>query len=541
MYDSQRTSGESLPPWSSALDLSVSPLRDGRDDPQEQRESATWPDRPVDVVVIGAGITGLSAAYHLLRAGSTVMVIDKGRVACGETGRSTAHVSSALDDHYSVLERMHGVEGARLAAESHVAAIASIETIAQREGIDCSFARVDGYLFAAHAREVDLLDRELAAARRAGLDVDLVPGAPLPFATGAALRFRQQAQFDPVAYVEGLARAVRAMGGLIRTGVRVLQVEEGSPAKVHVDGGGTVVARAVVVATNTPVVDVFAMHTKQAAYRSYAIGIPVEKGSIERALYWDTQDPYHYIRLAGDDDLLIVGGEDHKVGQSSDPEHSWERLERWTRDRFPINSMEGPRYRWSGQVWEPVDGLAFIGKNPGRASNIFISTGDSGNGITHGAIAGMLLTDLIAGRDNPWAGLYDPSRKVTRVLAAREFVKENLNVGLHYGDYLKPAGNVEHIARGEGAIVRRGVRRVAVYVDEVGQRHECSGVCTHLGGPLSWNRAERSWDCPCHGARFDPYGRVMTGPAVRDLERLESEQLEQPEPQPAHLARPAAE
>jgi glycine/D-amino acid oxidase-like deaminating enzyme/nitrite reductase/ring-hydroxylating ferredoxin subunit len=539
MYDSQRTSGESLPPWSTPSDLSVSSLGVVASTFDEPKESASWPDRTLDVVVIGAGITGLSTAYHLLEAGCSVMVIDKGRVACGETGRSTAHVSSALDDHYCMLERMHGASGARLAAESHVAAIASIEAIAKKEAIDCAFSRVDGYLFAAHAREIDLLDRELVAARRAGLEVDMVGGAPLPFATGAALRFRHQAQVQPVAYVEGLARAVRAKGGLIRTGVRVRHVEEGSPAKVHVDGGATVVARSVVVATNTPVVDVFAMHTKQAAYRSYAIGIPVEKGSIERALYWDTQDPYHYIRLAGDDDLLIVGGEDHKVGQSREPEHRWERLERWARDRFAIaDGTEGARYRWSGQVWEPVDGLAFIGKNPGRADNVFISTGDSGNGITHGAIAGILLSDLIAGRENPWAGLYDPSRKVTRVLAAREFVKENLNVGLHYGDYLKPGEDPAHIARGEGAIVRRGVRRVAVYVDEVGQRHECAGVCTHLGGPISWNRAERSWDCPCHGARFDPYGRVMTGPALRDLERLETEPQET---EPAHLARPAAE
>ena len=525
MYDSQRTSGESLPPWYSASERSV----------EARQDDSAWPDRVVDVVVIGAGITGLSVAYHLLQSGCSVVVLDKGSVACGETGRSTAHVSSALDDHYSVLARMHGEAGARLAAESHSAAIASIESIAHKEGIACSFERVDGYLFATEAPQVDLLERELLAARRAGLDVDLVGAAPLPFSTRAALRFRNQAQLQPVAYVDGLARAVRAQGGLLRTGVRVKHVEQGSPAKVHVDGGGTLRARFVVVATNTPIVDVFAMHTKQAAYRSYAIGIPVVKGSVERALYWDTEDPYHYIRLAGDDDLLIVGGEDHKVGQSSEPEHSWARLEHWARERFPllVESDAVAGYRWSGQVWEPVDGLAFIGQNPGRADNVFISTGDSGNGITHGAIAGILLSDLIYGRKNPWASLYDPSRKVTRALAAREFVKENLNVGLHYGDYLKPGADPAQIPRGEGAIVRRGLRRVAVYVDEVGQQHECSGVCTHLGGPVNWNRAERSWDCPCHGARFDPYGRVITGPAVRDLAPLDSEQEQHQRKRPA--------
>ncbi|MDB4972696.1 MAG: dependent oxidoreductase [Myxococcaceae bacterium] len=511
MYDPQRTSGESVSPWTVVDSDTRSPLR--------PTERVDWPDGQVDVVVIGAGITGLSTAYHLLDAGRSVLVIDKGDIASGETGRTTAHVSSALDDHYYELERLHGGAGARLAAESHAAAIASIEAISQREGIACEFARVDGFLFRGQTGTRDVLKREHDAARRAGLDVELVSTAPLPFATGEALRFGHQAQFQPLAYVHGLARAIVRKGGLIRTGVRVQRVEESEPARIHVDGGATITAGAVVVATNTPIVDVFAMHTKQAAYRSYAIGVQIPKGSVQRALYWDTEDPYHYVRLADDDGLLIVGGEDHKVGQSRAPEQSWDRLEAWTRQRFP--NVQSTRFRWSGQVWEPVDGLAFIGKNPGRADNVFICTGDSGNGITHGAIAGILLSDLIVGRSNPGAHLYDPSRKVTRPRAAAEFVKENLNVALQYGEFVLPAHSDEQLEPGQGTVIRRGVHRVAVYVDEAGGRHECSAVCTHLGGPVNWNRAEKSWDCPCHGARFDPYGRVLTGPAVRDLEPLE--------------------
>ena len=510
MYDSQRTSGDSISPWQvQAPDGGAS---------RRSLEYADWPQGAVDVVVIGAGISGLSTAYHLLEAGFGVLVIDKGDVASGETSRTTAHVSSALDDHYCELEKMHGADGARLAAESHAAAISSIEAIARKENIACDFARVDGYLFASKASQRSLLERERAAATRAGLEVELVKSAPLPFGTGPALRFAQQAQFQPLAYVSGLADAVRRKGGLIRTGVRVQSVSEGAPARVHMDGGSSVVARFVVVATNTPIVDVFAMHTKQAAYRSYALGVGIPKGSVERALYWDTEDPYHYVRVAGDDDLLIVGGEDHKVGQSKSPEQSWARLDAWTRERFPM--AQPVRFRWSGQVWEPVDGLAYIGKNPGRADNVFISTGDSGNGITHGAIAGILLSDLIAKRNNPWQHLYDPSRKVVRPAAAREFVKENLNVALQYGEFIKSGSDADSIEPGQGAVVRRGVHRIAVFVDEAGGRHECSAVCTHLGGPVNWNRAEKSWDCPCHGARFDPYGRVLTGPAVRDLEPL---------------------
>lgn len=512
MYDSQRRSGESRPFWYEQTDV------------QEQPTSA-WPDTPVDVAIVGAGITGLSTAYQLLKAGRSVVVVDRGQVASGETGRTTAHVANALDDHYYLLERMHGKDGARLAAESHAAAIASIESICTSERIECEFTRVDGYLYASSPRDQRELERELEAARRAGLEVEMVQSAPLPFATGPCLRFRNQAQFQPLKYVEGLARAIRERGGRICTGARVQRVEEGNPARLHVDGGATVTARHVVIATNSPINDLFAMHTKQAAYRTYAIGVEVEKGSVERALYWDTQDPYHYVRLAGDDDLLVVGGEDHKVGQSQTPEQSWSRLEQWTRDRFP--SAREVRYRWSGQVWEPADGLAYIGRNPGRADNVYLCTGDSGNGITHGALAALLITDLIEGRENPWAALYDPSRKVTRPLAAREFVKENLNVALRYGEWLLPGDKVlSQIEPGHGAIVRRGVRRVAVYVDEAGKRHECSATCTHLGCIVSWNRAERSWDCPCHGSRFDPFGRVLTGPAVRDLEPVHGDRPE---------------
>jgi glycine/D-amino acid oxidase-like deaminating enzyme/nitrite reductase/ring-hydroxylating ferredoxin subunit len=511
-------SGDSRPFWYEQTNVQHEP-------------SSSWPDTPVDVAIVGAGITGLSTAYQLLKAGRSVVVVDKGQIASGETGRTTAHVANALDDHFYMLERMHGRDGARLAAESHAAAIASIEAICTSEQIECGFTRVDGYLFAASPRDQAELERELSAARRAGLDVEMVDGAPLPFATGPCLRFRNQAQFQPLSYLEGLARAIRALGGRICTGARVQRVEEGSPVRVHVDGGSSLSASHVVIATNTPINDVFAMHTKQAPYRTYVVGMAIDKGSLPRALYWDTGDPYHYVRVAGDDDLLIVGGEDHKVGQSQTPEQSWSRLEQWTREHFP--GARETRYRWSGQVWEPADGLAYIGRNPGRADNVYLCTGDSGNGITHGALAALIITDLIVGRENPWTALYEPARKVTRPLAAREFVKENLNVALRYGEWLLPGDSaLQQIELGHGAVVRRGVRRVAIYVDETGKRHACSAVCPHLGCLVSWNRAERSWDCPCHGSRFDPFGRVLTGPAVRDLEPVSNQPVDAPDEAP---------
>jgi Rieske Fe-S protein len=247
-------------------------------------------------------------------------------------------------------------------------------------------------------------------------------------------------------------------------------------------------------------------------------------------LYWDTPDPYHYIRLqevdarldpARLDDILIVGGEDHKTGQEDDADERFKCLEDWTRERFPM--VKSIDFRWSGQVMEPVDYMGFIGRNPGVDEHIYIATGDSGNGITHGTIAGMLLSDLILGKENPWEKLYDPSRKTLR--AAGEFLKENLNVAAQYADWARQSevGSYDEIEPGSGAVVRRGTSKVAVFKDEQGTIHERSAVCTHLYCIVNWNTAERTWDCPCHGSRFDPYGNVVNGPAISPLEAVKSE------------------
>jgi nitrite reductase/ring-hydroxylating ferredoxin subunit len=255
----------------------------------------------------------------------------------------------------------------------------------------------------------------------------------------------------------------------------------------------------------------------------------VPKGSITKALYWDTAQEaglaqrlgptaYHYLRLeslSGQSDLLIVGGEDHKTGQADDSEVRWARLESWARARFPM--MNTVEYRWSGQVMEPVDGIAFIGRNPGFGHNVYVVTGDSGNGMTHGTIAGILLTDLIMGRENEWSSLYDPARKTLRSI--KDFFKENLNVAAQYRDWAV-AGDVDSPAQvipGTGAVVRRGLKKIAVYCDEQQVSHELSAVCPHLGCIVTWNHAEMTWDCPCHGSRFDRFGTVLNGPARKNL------------------------
>lgn len=472
-------------------------------------------DLRAEVCVIGAGIAGMATAWQLVKAGRSVVVLDDGAPGSGETGRTTAHLSSALDDRYHVLERLHGEAGARLAHESHAAAIDWIETTVRALEVSCDFRRVDGYLFVPPGESTDVLDAELAAARRAGADgVELVERAPVrSFHTGPALRFRRQGQFHPLAFLQGLVAEVGRQGGRLFRG-HVTGVKDGPPAVATTAQGRTVTADFLVCATNTPIIDRVAMHTKQAAYRTFAIAARVAPDSVPVALYWDTGDPYHYVRLHGD--LLIIGGEDHKTGQEDDAAERFARLEAWARERFTMGEVSD---RWSGQVMEPVDGMAFIGRNPGTHPHILIATGDSGHGMTHGVIAGMLLADIVQGRANPWESLYDPSRKTLRT--AGEFVRENVNAVKHFAEYLTPGevGSEEEIGNGEGAILRHGLEKLALYRDETGTMHRRSAVCPHLGCLVHWNSLERSWDCPCHGSRFTPEGEVLNGPAVTGLER----------------------
>jgi glycine/D-amino acid oxidase-like deaminating enzyme/nitrite reductase/ring-hydroxylating ferredoxin subunit len=451
-------------------------------------------------------------------------VLDDGPLAGGETCRTTAHLVNALDDRYYELERLHGERGARLAAESHSAAIDAIERIVGEERIDCDFERLDGYLFCPPGESTDQLDRELEAADRAGLaDVAKVARAPIPrFDTGPALRFPRQAQFHPLKYLAGLARAIQRDGGRLYSGTHVKSFEGGESAHVMTDSGHRVDARAIVVATNTPVNDRLVIQTKQYANRTYVIAALVPKGSVARALYWDTAQPYHYIRLQDHDakrDLLIVGGEDHRTGQADDAETRYSLLEGWMNGRF---LEAGPvTFRWSGQVMEPADGLAFIGKNPLDDDNVYVATGDSGNGMTHGTIAGLLLSDMILGRDNEWAELYEPSRKSLR--AAGEYARENVQSAAGFAGWFK-AGDVEsvdEIKPGEGALVRRGLQMVAAWRDASGRLTELSAVCPHLGCIVEWNHSEKTWDCPCHGSRYAADGHVVNGPAKTGLKPVE--------------------
>lgn len=501
-------------------------------------ESALHPLREnteADVCIVGAGIAGLSIAYELSHRGQKVIVLDDGAIGRGMTGRTTAHLVNALDDRYYDLEKYHGEDGARMAAQSHSAAIDRIEKIAEDEKIDCDFERVDGYLFEPPNESLKNLEKEFEACQRAGLAVEWVKNAPIDgFETHRAIRFPRQGQMHPLKYLQGLADAVVRNDGKIYTGTKVEETIGGTNARVTTANKFTVTAKAVVVATNSPINDRYVIHTKQAPYTSYVIGLQVRRGDVTHALFWDTAEragmetglgpaPYHYVRSAKGDDaeneVLIVGGEDHKSGQADDFKQRFERLEDWARARWPKAGEVA--FQWSGQVMETVDGLAYIGRNPSDEENVYIVTGDSGNGMTHGAIAGMLIPELILRGDHAWAKLYDPGRITLR--AGTDFAKENINVAAQFVDYFTSGdvGSADELKPGEGAVIRRGLKKIAVYREESGALREMTAVCPHLKCIVHWNRTETTWDCPCHGSRFDALGKVLNGPSVADLAPVE--------------------
>src|SRR6185436_11958224 len=477
-----------------------------------------------DAIIVGGGIAGVSVAYCLSREGKKVVLVEDGFIGSGETGRTTAHLVTALDDRYYDLEKMYGEKDTALIAGSHSEAIDFVEKTIQAENIDCDFERVFGYLFLHPSDKPESLDKELDAASRAGLKVMKLKKVPgISNYSGECIRYSGQAQFHPLKYISGLCKAIINNGGKIFTETHAAGIDHHG---ITTDKGFTVKSDHIVIATNTPVNNKYVIHLKQYPYRTYVIGALVKKASLPGALWWDTGDhdtnpempPYHYVRLYkynDTHDLLISGGEDHFTGQADadviPEENRYAMLEDWTSRHFPIEKVV---YKWSGQVMEPADSIAYIGRNPWDKSNVYIVTGDSGNGMTHGTIAGMLIADLINGRENKWEKIYSPSR--IKLKGAEAYFK-NFAEGILSFFQNSPDGSdhaeLSSVKKGEGKIIELHDEKCGVYRDDSGRVHIVSAACTHLKCTVKWNPDEKSWDCPCHGSRFTYKGTVINGPA----------------------------
>ena len=475
-------------------------------------------DRRVDVCVIGAGITGITAALLLADSGRSVAVLEMDEVCAGVTGYTTAKISVLQGQTYKMLKSKHSSEACRLYAQSQQAGQELIARWVSERGIDCDFRRKPDHTYAATEKNVSDVEQIAEGARAAGLPVQETTQTDLPYEVHAAVRLDDQAEFHPRKYLLALAAALPE--GTIHEKTRVTGVSEGTPCRVETDRG-VVEADHVIVATHYPILDRGLFFARLVPERSYALGVRVNGPTLPQAMWISTGSTTRSLRShpLGDDELLIVGGEGHQTGEHGDATERYQRLEDFARQHWDVRSIE---YRWAAQDPQPADYLPYIGRVAPSSSRLWTATGFHKWGITNGAMAGMLLADLVAERENPWAELYDPHR-FTPKASAPTVIKENIKAGLHFfGDRLAPDGDartLEEINPGEGAVVTHAGKRVAAFREDDGTLKAVSPLCTHMHCYVKFNDAERTWDCPCHGSRFGTDGTVIEGPAVQDLER----------------------
>jgi glycine/D-amino acid oxidase-like deaminating enzyme/nitrite reductase/ring-hydroxylating ferredoxin subunit len=471
-------------------------------------------DQHAQVAVVGGGITGLTTALLLARAGKQVTLLETRTLAAGVSGATTAHLTEALDTRYHELESSFGAEGAALARASSRAAIEKIAELGA--GSECGFERVDGYLFTDDESKLSELDAELLAAKRAGAEVSRLNEAPLPVSVRGALRFGNQAQFRPTDYLRVLAEQLAATNARVYEGVSVTNVESEGQLCLETATGYRVTADAVVLATHAPFQNL-KLQLELAQYRSYVVAGAI--ASPLGGLFWDMADPYHYFRsvtIEGQE-YLIVGGGDHRTGTIPDggPEAPFSELA-----AFAAQLGASVSERWSAQVAEPSDGLPFIGK-PDPDTEVYVAQGFSGNGMTFGTLSALLISDALLGRHNAYAELYRADR-FKPLASAGALLSENAETAVHLvAGHVMPASEqpLEQLPCGQGRIVKADGKKLAVYRDGDGAVHAVSAICTHQGCQVAFNPVEHSWDCPCHGSRFDINGRVLDGPAKKPLEK----------------------
>lgn len=489
-------------------------------------------DLTVDVVVVGGGLTGLTAAYLLTRAGRRVALLERGRCASIDTGHTTAHLTCVTDTRLSELLSAFGEDHARAVWDAGLSAIARIDEHIRTERIQCNFAWVPGYLHAPHGanadaetqrRALDDMRREADTASSLGFDARFVERVPLMQTPG--VRFENQARFHPRAYLAGLAARVESQDRSIYEQTSVDEVTDDEPLTVKANGR-RIRADYLIVATHNPIIgntnllSATLLQTKLALYTSYVVAGRVPSGRVPDALFWDTDDPYRYMRIdrRDDADYVIYGGEDHKTGQEADTTAPYATLERALSTLLPDIAIT---HRWSGQVIESPDGLPFLGEITPRQ---FIATAVAGNGMTFGTLGAMMACDAVLERPNPWRELFDVHRAGLKH-GVWDYIKENRDYPYYMirDRFAGPDGkSLREIPRGEGRLIDIDGQRVAAYRHEDGSISARSAVCTHMGCMVQWNPAERSWDCPCHGSRFGVDGSVISGPAESPLSESKS-------------------
>lgn len=492
--------------------------------PQYESSSTTIPDRSYDVIVVGGGITGVSTALELQKAGKRCLLLEAYSLGFGTTGGTTAHLNTLVDTYYDQIEKNFGKKNAQLVAQITRDAIVHVKQNLYTYHIECGFNQQAGYLFSQDEKQTKQLEDIAEASKRAGLELEYANEIQIPFPFEKAIRVERQARFHPIEYLHGITHAFEDAGGVIVQHCSVTDAKENEKIEVETTLGKVECAQ-LIYATHIPP-GVNLVHLRSAPYRSYAIAVRLKDNNYPDALVYDLYDPYHYYRTQEVDGIkyLIVGGEDHKTGHIENTDSCFLHLESYVRKYFNVDVIA---FKWSSEYFEPADGLPYIGHLPGTSKNIFIATGFGGNGITYGIVSSMLLRDLIISGENEYTKLFSPSR-IKPVAGFEKFVKENLDVAKELVSKILPTEKLDELAGlayGEGKVVKYEGQNLALYKDEQGILHALNPVCPHLKYTVAWNSTERSWDCPCHGSRFDCNGKVLTGPSTKGLEVIELAEL----------------
>lgn len=474
-----------------------------------------------DAVIVGAGLTGLTTALLLQKQGKQCVIAEAYTLGYGTTGGTSAHLNTFFDSTYADVEKDFGQDGAKLLAKCGKEAFALIDSNIKEYNIDCDYEILDGYLYSENEDEAKVLQEILEASKRAGVEVAEADtnGINVPFKT--SICYKGQGQFHPLKYIFKLAEAFVNAGGVIleNTFIRDSSFEDG----IHTVIGDSIKLKAtnLVYATHLPPgINVFDFNC--APYRSYVIAVRLtNEEDYPTALSYDSKDPYHYLRTHTTDGkkYLLVGGEDHKTGHD-DPEAAYKALEEYVRQYYNVAEVS---YKWSSQYYVPADQLPFIGEMPLGYDNMYVATGYNGNGMMFGTISGKILSDLITGKESPYADLFS-TRRIKPVAGFTDFVKENADVAYRFiADRLSSddVDSLKEIQAGTGAVVKYKGEKLAVYRDDEGNVSALNPVCTHAHCIVCFNQSEKSWDCPCHGGRFDTDGKVLTGPPRRDLQKVQ--------------------
>lgn len=482
-------------------------------------------DTVFDVAIVGGGITGISTAYLLQKAGKNCIVVEANTLCFGTTGGTTAHLNTLLDTPYSTIEKNFSEEVTEQVAKGVDSAIQFIKSNVDELDINCGYEDVDAYIFARDEKQDKELSEILEATKRAGVDAKWTDSIPLPLEFSKAILATRQAKFHPVRYVMALAQEFVQLGGVIVEDCRVEDVSKKEPLQIETSLG-SFQAKELVYATHIPP-GINLLHLRCAPYRSYAMAVTLSDDQYPEHLTYDMEDPYNYYRTQEIDgeQYLIVGGRDHKTGDGSNASANFLQLEAMIRKQFQVAEIKA---QWSSQYFEPTDGLPYIGKLPGSHEHIYVATGFGGNGMVYGSLSAMILKDLIVTGESKYEKIFDPHR-IKPVAGFTNFISHNADVVKNFAEKLLSTTalpGLSDLAKGEAKIVKYEHHKVALYKDERGEIHAVSPACTHMKCDVAWNDAEQSWDCPCHGARYSPDGATLTGPASQDLEQVYIEQLE---------------